>query len=150
MVITRRLRVRSLALGVVGMTDIVEFIKGHPFPVEYKRGDVEWYEDYKVQLCCYAMCLEEMLSITIHTGSLYFGKSKRRIKISFDQGLRELSVQSITGLRLLIQKGITPIVRYENKCENCSVISVCLPKTINKPTIVQRYLSSAISEKETL
>ena len=95
--IIRSLRLRSLRLGITGVTDIVEFhrrtqveggvrIPHHngtwmPFPVEYKRGSAKDLHCYEVQLCAQALCLEEMLSTRISDGALFLGEKptlKRR------------------------------------------------------------------------
>ena len=70
--IVRGLRLRSLALGLVGIADVVEFHRAadgvavpesagtwRPFPVEYKRGRPKSEPWDAVQLCAQALCLEE-------------------------------------------------------------------------------------------
>jgi CRISPR-associated exonuclease Cas4 len=50
--ITRGLPVRSLALGLSGQCDVVEFhANGNVFPVEYKRGKPKKDDSDNVQLC---------------------------------------------------------------------------------------------------
>ena len=60
--IVRGLALRSLALGVSGIADVVEFSgrPPRPFPVEYKRGKPKAHRADEVQLCAQAICLEEM------------------------------------------------------------------------------------------
>src|SRR3989337_821592 len=77
---------RSLRLGLIGKADVVEFHKDGdrwiPFPVEYKRGKPKPGNCDKVQLCAQAICLEEMLSVRIPKGALFYGKTKRRLDVS--------------------------------------------------------------------
>ena len=80
---------RSLRLGLIGKADVVEFHrigKGvwQPFPVEYKRGKPKPDHCDKVQLCAQAMCLEEMLSVPVPEGALFYGRTRRRAR----RGLR--------------------------------------------------------------
>src|SRR5271157_4827256 len=82
--IARGVPLRSLRLGLVGVADVVEFHKiskdtWQPFPVEYKRGKPK--ADYcdLIQLCAQAVCLEEMLSIAVPCGALFYGRTRRRL-----------------------------------------------------------------------
>lgn len=74
----RGLRIQSPSLGVSGSCDVVEFIRDEqgvvlagqagtwrPYPVEYKRGSSKETDADRLQLCCQAMCLEEMLCTEI-------------------------------------------------------------------------------------
>jgi CRISPR-associated exonuclease Cas4 len=95
--IVRGLKLRSLKLGLTGVADVVEFHRGEtggvtilgkkgewrPFPVEYKRGKPKKDSCDEVQLCGQAMCLEEMLGITIGSGALYYGSQHKRHDVAF-------------------------------------------------------------------
>ena len=48
------------------------------YPVEYKHGTVRQEEEYQIQLCAQAMCLEEMFHTTIPEGALFFISSQTR------------------------------------------------------------------------
>jgi CRISPR-associated protein Cas4 len=96
--IVRGLRLRSLALGLIGVADVVEFrdadrggavagARWRPFPVEYKRGKPKANACDEVQLCAQAMCLEEMLECSIADGALFYGKTRRRKDVAFTMTL---------------------------------------------------------------
>ncbi len=117
--IARSLPLRSLSLGVVGIADVVEFDpvdeatgcrlpgqKGwwRPFPVEYKRGRLRREPGYLMQLCAQALCLEEMLHVTIESGALFFGKTRRRLDVSFHEELREQTQLHACAFHELTQK----------------------------------------------
>lgn len=142
---------RSLRLGLIGKADIVEFHRQpedrwQPFPVEYKRGKPKTDDCDKVQLCAQAMCLEEMLETGIPCGALFYGKTRRRLDVVFDDTLRRKTEDAAIKTRELIQSGRTPKPVYAKRCESCSLIAECLPKTIEKNKSVKRYLSKAMSE----
>ena len=87
------LPIRSLSLGLIGKADVVEFHLQkdgiwQPYPVEYKRGRPKKAPWDKVQLCAQAMCLEEMLETQIAEGALFYGKTRRRQRVVFDEALR--------------------------------------------------------------
>ncbi len=140
---------RSLRLGLIGKADVVEFHnkegKWIPFPVEYKRGKPKEDNSDKVQLCAQAICLEEMLSIEIPRGALFYGKTRRRQDIAFDIPLRRETEDTAKRLHELIASGITPKPVYTKKCKSCSLVQLCLPKTCGKKKVNQ-YLTSALRE----
>ena len=140
---------RSLRLGLIGKADVVEFHhidKGtwQPFPVEYKRGKPKVDHCDKIQLCAQAMCLEEMLSISVPNGAIFYGRTRRRLDVTFDDALRKETEEAAKAAHKLITSGITPPAVYEKRCEQCSLIGECLPKTTGKKSSVKRYLAQMI------
>ena len=132
---------RSLRLGLTGKADVVEFHlfvekttkkKWQPFPVEYKRGKPKKDNCDKVQLCAQALCLEEMLNAQILEGALFYGKTRRRLNVIFDEDLRQETEDAAKRVHELIRAGKTPKPVYSKKCDSCSFVGVCLPKTIGK------------------
>lgn len=154
------LPLRSLRLGLVGKADVVEFhreegeaapkgksVEGwRPFPVEYKRGRPKKEAWDKVQLCAQAMCLEEMLGVEVPGGALFYGKTRRRVDVVFDSDLRRETEAAALWLHELIATGETPLARYDEKCEACSFVSLCLPKATTGRRTVARYLAEAVRE----
>jgi CRISPR-associated exonuclease Cas4 len=145
------LPLRSLKLGLVGRADVVEFHrleKGswQPFPVEYKRGKPKVDHCDLIQLCAQAFCLEEMLSVSVPAGAIFYGRTRRRLDVSFDDSLRKETEEAARKAHDLIASGITPSPVYEKRCENCSLMEQCLPKTIQKRRSVKNYLARMVSE----
>ncbi len=143
--IARGLPLRSLRLGLVGVADVVEFRREgkevwRPFPVEYKRGKPKLDHCDAVQLCAQAVCLEEMLGIAVPEGALFYGKTRRRADVTFDERLRRETENVAEQARNLIVSGVTPKPEYARRCESCSLIGECLPKKMEKKTTVKRYL----------
>ena len=156
--IARGLRLRSLGLGLVGMADVVEFHQkcelsdlnsspSQPFPVEYKRGKPKSDHCDEVQLCAQALCLEEMLSVPIPAGALFYGTTRRRQEVSFDEPLRTLTAKTAEHLHALIKAGFTPPPIFGPKCEHCSLLNICLPKTACRGKSVERYLEGMLDSK---
>ncbi len=151
--ISRGLRLKSLKLGLVGQADVVEFHLEYPgtiqqlwrpFPVEYKRGKQKTDRADEVQLCAQAMCLEEMLDVEVYEGALFYGSSRRRKIIEFDQVLRDITEETSEKLHSLIKSGKTPAAIYDKKCLSCSLYTECMPK-INKGQTVSKYVDKMIS-----
>jgi CRISPR-associated exonuclease Cas4 len=129
--IRRGLPIRSVALGIAGIADIVEFHDdGTVFPVEYKRGRPKSHAADEVQLCAQAWCLEETLHTEIPRGYLYYGTNRRRHEVVFDATLRALTQDAARRLHTMIQSGITPTAVREKKCESCSLIEICMPDSM--------------------
>lgn len=127
----RGLRIRSLQLGLIGQADVVEFPKGAPpFPVEYKRGKPKANRCDEIQLCAQALCLEEMLEVEVPMGALFYGQPRRRTDVTFDTGLRALTQDTAERLHALVQAAVTPPAAYEKKCDACSLLEICQPKSV--------------------
>jgi len=143
---------RSLRLGLIGKADVVEFHRKddgmwQPFPVEYKRGKPKIDDCDKVQLCAQAICLEEMLNVEIREGALFYGQTRRREDVVFDNALRVETEETARKVHGLIESGITPKAEYSAKCKQCSLVEICLPKTCSKTKSVRNYLLAATEEK---
>jgi CRISPR-associated exonuclease Cas4 len=143
---------RSVRLGLIGMADVVEFHRQpngswQSFPVEYKRGKPKPDDCDTVQLCAQALCLEEMLNVSIPNGALFYGKTRRRLDVAFDEKLRQKTEQTTSAVRELLEFGKTPEPEYSKKCDSCSLNAQCLPKTIGKRRSVKRYIEKAIEIK---
>lgn len=128
----RGLSVTSTEFGLSGQCDVVEFHRdGRVIPVEYKRGKPKSHRADDVQLCAQAMCLEEMLTLApIPLGFLYYGKPHRRTEVVLDEGLRDLTRQTVLRAREILVSGITPPAHYKKrKCGACSLASICQPES---------------------
>jgi CRISPR-associated exonuclease Cas4 len=149
--ITRGLPLRSARLGLVGVADVVEFHrqgKGiwHPFPVEYKRGKPKPDHSDTIQLCAQALCLEEMLSVSVPTGALFYGRTRRRLDVSFTDVLRNETERAAEEAHRIINSGMTPAPVYGKRCKNCSLVGQCLPNRTGKKSSVRRYLERMVKE----
>jgi CRISPR-associated exonuclease Cas4 len=126
----RALPVFSERLGLSGKCDIIEQRPdGSLFPVEYKVGKRREFENDDVQLCAQALCLEEMMGVTIPGGAIFHAQSKRRREVDFNEDLRARTEQAMTELRALLTAESIPPARYiEGRCEECSLFEICLPR----------------------
>jgi CRISPR-associated exonuclease Cas4 len=147
--IVRTLPLCSRYYGLSGQADVVEFQSdGRVYPVEYKRGKPKTDRCDEVQLCAQALCLEEMLAVTIDKGALYYGQKRRRKEVILDAGLRALTVEIIDKTHQLLQSGVTPRASYAKKCDSCSLFAICLPKSCADGRKVGAYLSRMLRGDE--
>ncbi|MCL2011307.1 MAG: CRISPR-associated protein Cas4 [Cystobacterineae bacterium] len=144
----------SEALGISGVADVVEFhATAHgeqPYPVEYKRGKPKAHRADEVQLCAQALCLEGMLGKPCPEGALYYGKTRRRQVVAFDEVLRVLTCQVIADTRALVEGRKTPLATYEAKrCDACSLIDDCQPKLLAHGRNVNAWLQKMLNNEAT-
>lgn len=150
--IERGLPLRSLQLGLIGKADVVEFHRQddgtwRPFPVEYKRGKPKVDACDKVQLCAQALCLEEMLQTEVPEGALYYGRTRHRLDVVFDQALRDETLLTAQKVHELIASGVTPKAVYSKKCKSCSLLDRCMPQVVQKKRSVRTYLKKMTEEE---
>lgn len=139
LIITRAMAVSSSRLGISGECDAVELRrseKGVEFyglegkytitPVEYKRGEPKEDDCDVLQLTAQALCLEDMLCCEISFGYLYYGGTKRRVKVIFDSSLRCRTEEIIKEMHELYKKQHTPKVKRRKACNACSLKNICL------------------------
>ena len=156
--ISRGMAVQSRTLGGNGVCDVVElhaspdgvpiFGRGGkwlPIPVEYKRGSPKETDADRLQLCCQAMCLEEMLCCSIPEGALFYGEPRRRTVVFFSPELRETVRRDSDEMHQLYHRGHTPKAKPSKSCNACSLKELCLPQLVRRES-VQTYLRRAMEE----
>lgn len=145
--IARGLALRSFALGVAGRADVVEFPgrPPRPFPVEYKRGKPKAHRADEVQLCAQAICLEEMFGGVVDEGALFYGETRRRMRVVFDAALRALTARVAAEARANIAAGHTPAPVAIPGCRNCSLADLCLPAPLQAPPSVGAWLARQLA-----
>lgn len=122
---------------------------GIVIPVEYKRGKDKEDESDICQLCCEAMCLEEMLGCEIPYAYLFYHEIRRRRKVELTGALRETVRKVTEEMHEYFRRGYTPKVRTSQKCRSCSLRDVCLPKLCRKIS-AKGYLEKMLQEGENL
>lgn len=165
--VARGLRLRSLALGIAGVADVVEFhrvrqkpdspgdlshacpLPGRaglwtPLPVEYKKGKPKRNPCDRIQLCAQAICLEEMLHCIVPSGALFYGKTRRRTDVSFDVPLRRRTVETARQVRQMIRDNDLPPACPATRCRACSLKDLCLPEKTASPRSPTAYLRNRI------
>lgn len=145
--IARGLAIRSLALGVAGRADVVEFHgrPPRPFPIEYKRGKPKSHRADEVQLCAQAICLEEMCGGEVLQGALFYGVTRRRMTVTFDAELRALTARVASEAHANIVALRTPRPVRTPACRRCSLADLCQPDRLEKSPKIARWLSAQLA-----
>jgi CRISPR-associated exonuclease Cas4 len=142
--------IRSLELGLTGMTDAVEYGEdGSIRIVEYKRGRPKKHRADEVQLCAQAMCIEEMRGVSLTEAQLYYGKAKRRKTVALDEELRGITRIAAARAQKLLREGVTPKADFdEATCPHCSMITICMPGKLGSGKNVERYVAKMLKEAD--
>src|SRR5690606_24219132 len=132
-------------LGISGGADVVEIASTEtgdlPKPVEYKRGRPKAHGADQVQLCAQALCLEAVFHCWVEDGVLFYGQTRRRQSVAFDDTLRRLTLDTIHATREMIRAGTTPPATYQpRRCDACSLIDLCQPKLLDAGRHVDDWL----------
>lgn len=140
--IERALRLWSKRYNLYGKADIIEFREdGSIFPIEYKRGKKRHQVPDDRQLCAQALCLEEMFEKTVESGTIFYGRSRRRRDVSFDARLREETIETIRLIAVATRNRTIPPPPNDERCINCSIRNICQPTAI---TSVERFSVSDV------
>lgn len=160
LIVSRGMAIFSNTLGLTGNCDTVELHRDangvnifgkvgtyKPIPVEYKRGKPKEDDADELQLCAQAMCLEEMLLCEIPEAFLFYGETKRRLKVILDDGLRERVKITAKEMHELYDRRYTPKVKPSKRCKSCSLAEICMPKLCKNPSVAY-YIDKNLLEVE--
>lgn len=98
------------------------------YPIEYKHGVVRDEEEYLMQLCAQAMCLEERFSCAITEGAIFYIDSHRRFPVELNAALREKTIETARSIRAMLEAQKLPQAKYSAKCKKCSLMELCQPR----------------------
>jgi CRISPR-associated exonuclease Cas4 len=114
-----------------GKADAVEWHDGVPYPVEYKVGRRKGAHT-DVQLCAQALCLEEMLGVAVPRGAVYYGATRKRHEVVFDEPLRARTLDLAAAIRTMLIAQQLPPAPNDARCPNCSLYQACLPEVVSQ------------------
>ncbi len=118
-------------LGLRGKADLVEFHAEGPYPVEYKVGKRHGAHA-DLQLCAQALCLEDMLGVSVPCGAIYYYATRKRHEVVFDEVLRQRTLAVIEGVRRQLREQELPEAPNDSRCPKCSLIHACLPHVVGE------------------
>ena len=155
--------VASNDLGVSGKCDLIEAQEDPAgcripavdfpvllYPVEYKHGKLRDEQEYEIQLCAQAMCLEEVYHTTIAEGAIFYISSHRRQRVVLDEPLRRLVLETAKELHHIRESLSVPAARYSQKCKRCSLLEYCMPAVGHSARAYCQKLAQEAKEVETV
>ena len=137
--VARSVTLGSERLGLIAKADIIEgAADGSVIPVEVKRGrppshGPAWSPEL-VQLCAIGLLLRDN-GYKCNEGQIYFGQTKRRVTVPFDNELVSQTLAVIDQLRPVAAAPDPPPPLVDSpKCPRCSLVGICLPDETNLHT----------------
>lgn len=131
----------SEALGLTGKVDALKRRDGSYLPYEHKRGKPAraadgtaqaWPSD-RVQVCAYALLLEEAFGQPIAEARIRYHAANVTVRVPIDESARaELSEALALARRLRESVERPPIATNERLCARCSLAPVCLPEEVRQ------------------
>ena len=114
-------------------------------PVEYKHGEPKETDADILQVAAQAYCLEEMFCTKIDELNIFYGKTRRRLKVPFDEEISERLINVVNEMHRLYDRRYTPKVKKSKQCNACSLKEICLPK-LSKTENVHSYIKKNLKE----
>lgn len=157
----RGIHISSTHLGLYGIADAVELLPTQndhfithprysgrflPYPIEYKRGHPKIDDCDIMQLVAQAMCLEEMYSVKVAEGALFYWEIRRRERILIDDELKIQAHNYAKEMHQIFQSGILPLAEKSKKCRKCSLLDLCQPELFSLQS-VHSYLTKNLYEE---
>ena len=143
--VLRAIPLWSERLGLTGRADAVEIEGSRVTPVEYKAG-VRHGLAADLQVCAQALCLEEMLSIEIDEGFVWYGGTRRRERVPFSDALRLKVFEAVHAIRTQLTSGRLPDAPNDRRCSECQLLHHCLPALTSNSSMVDAYVRTEVLE----
>ena len=142
--VLRHLPLWSERHGLAGRADAVSVdAQGHMVPVEYKIGGRHG-DAASLQVCAQALCLEEMFSVEVALGYVWFAANRRRTSVAIDQELRVRTISAVRAIRAMQHSSILPTAVDDARCDHCQFADHCLPSISAHPERVDDYLATHV------
>ena len=129
----RGVSLESRHYRIKGKMDLLEIAQGQGggaayFPVEYKRGKPKVQDWDRIQLCAQALCLEEMRSVPVSEGAIWYWEARQRENVAIDGALRNETERVIRAAHELKASAKTPPpIKDKKRCRACSLFDLCEP-----------------------
>lgn len=118
--------VKSERLGLSGKLDLLIETPEALIPVDFKltSGDVQ--PNHVLQLCGYALILEDSHAKPVERGFVYLIPQKDVREVVFTEATRKEAMDAVAAIRKMIEGEIlpTPTVN-QNRCEECEFRNYC-------------------------
>lgn len=119
------LTLTSETLGLSAQIDEVIEMPDELIPVDYKLAKRSGYH-FKLQLCAYALLLEEHFTYDVTRGFLYLIPRRRAEEIVFDKKLRravQKALHEMTAIRA--SESMPPPTTQRRRCTDCEFRKFC-------------------------
>lgn len=131
----RSLKLESIALGLMGVVDLIEGGPDGAEVVDYKKGSAKRgpngerlaKDSDSVQVMAHVLLLEDE-GKRVSGGWIYYAEDKRRVSVELTPELRERTLRSLEAAKALAASGeCPPPLEHDPRCLHCSAYPICLP-----------------------
>lgn len=125
---TRRFQVAltSARLGLSGRLDLLISTPQGAFPVDFKDTVGPIRQNHRVQLCAYALLVEDVLSQTVPAGFIYRVPRNDVAVVELTSDLRDETLALLDHIRRLIAgEQMPPPTAVRARCEDCEYRNYC-------------------------
>jgi CRISPR-associated exonuclease Cas4 len=77
------------------------------------------------------------MNTQVKRGAFFYGKIRRRVQVELDEELRKQTEEIIVAVHEIVSQKKVPAARYNEKCRNCSLADICMPKAMNEKKLKQ-------------
>ena len=91
------------------------------------------------------MCSSDLFNTSITEGDMFYGRTRRRQRVAFDEDLRKRVAELASEMHQLFDEGVTPLAEQTKACKSCSLVEICLPHMSERRS-VRRYFDDALRE----
>ena len=157
----RSLRLSSPNLGLSGIADAVEIfpfesapprkqaiLKSRLFtalPIEYKRGKPKTTDCDRLQVVAQALILEEMLSVKITQGAIFYWETRHREYFDITEEMKTMVRTISNEMHAIVNNGTLPKAIKKSHCRSCSLLDYCLPSLTGRSA--KKYLQEAVKSQ---
>lgn len=132
-------------LGLAGICDAIEedLVTGELSPIEHKLGGTVG-RGAILQVTAQAMCLEEVTGQLVKRGWIFTRTSRRRHAVPVaDPAVRDQVVAAVDEIRAAMAQRHLPPAVHDKRCDDCSLVEVCLPWLVEDPSGADRLAHKA-------
>jgi CRISPR-associated exonuclease Cas4 len=104
---------------------VSSFFNALQYTVDYKRAKRSGYH-FKLQLCAYALLLEEHFACDITRGFLYLIPPRRAEEVVFDKKLRRTVQKALREMKAIrLSEAMPPPTTQRRRCTDCEFRKFC-------------------------
>ena len=139
--------------GIYGVADCIEVKDDKITIVEYKPTmpkDSLYREEDAMQVFAQKLCVDNIFQCD-SSAVIYYANTRRRVSLSldrerehFDKKLKMLLLE----MRACRKRGRIPPARKSAKCSGCSMLDICIPKTVKAKYNISKEIALLMEESQ--
>jgi CRISPR-associated exonuclease Cas4 len=116
----------SPRLGLSGRLDLMIITPDGVFPVDFKDTRERVHRNHHVQLCAYALLVEDTLQRPVHTGFIYRVPHADLVPVAITAALRAETMEMMEDIRRMIHsERMLPPTSVRARCTDCEYRNYC-------------------------